>query len=128
MFSSNRGKPLYRSARGLAGRFLESAGTGGNTLGANGGGGHQFDHVLARALWTLGRGIRRRQNQIFKTVTTAFTLIFIDRHLFFLLQKNSFIDGFGRLVKIKPHPIPSGVPRICNLLNHLIIFIDFFQI
>jgi hypothetical protein len=102
IFSSNRGRTLYRSPRGLAGRFLEPAGTGGNALGAHGGGGHLFDHVLARALRTFGRGIRRRQNQIFKTVTTAFALIFIDRHRFFLLQKNAFIDGFGRLVKIKP--------------------------
>ena len=102
IFSSNRGKPLYRSPRGLAGRFLEPAGTGGNALGTHGGGGHLFDHVLARALRTFGRGIRRRQNQIFKTVTTTFALILINRHRFFLLQKNAFIDGFGRLVKIKP--------------------------
>ena len=73
-------------------------------MGTHGGGGHQFDHILAGALRTFGRGIRWRQNQIFKTVATAFTLIFIDRHGFFLLQKNSFIDGFGRLVKTKTQP------------------------
>ncbi len=90
--------------------MLEPSGPGGDALGAHGGGGHQFDHVLARALRTFGREIRRRQNQSFKTVTTAFTLIFIDRHRFFLLQKKAFIDGFGPLVKTKPHPMPSGVP------------------
>ena len=102
IFSSNRGKMLGRSTRGSAGRFLETAGTGGNAMGAHGGGGNQFNHVLAGALRTFGRGVRRRQNQLFKTVTTAFTLIFIDRHRSFLLQKNTFIDGFGPLVKINP--------------------------
>jgi hypothetical protein len=45
---------------------------------------------------------------LFKTVATAFTLIFINRHCFFLLQKHIFIDGFGPLVKIKPRPMPAG--------------------
>jgi len=87
IFSSNRGKSLDRSPRRPAGRFLEAAGTSGNAVRAHGHGGHQLDHILARALRTFGRGILRRQNQIFKTVATAFTLIFIDRHCFFLLQK-----------------------------------------
>ena len=52
-------KTLGRSPRGPAGRFLETAGTGGNALGPKCGGGHQFDHVLARALRTFGRGVRR---------------------------------------------------------------------
>jgi hypothetical protein len=71
-------------------------------MGAHGGGGNQFVHVLAGTLGTNGRGIRRRQNQLFKTVTTAFTLIFIDRHYFFLLLRNIFIDIFEPLVKINP--------------------------
>jgi len=108
IFSSDRGKTLCRSAGRPAGRFLETAGTGGNPMGSHGGGGHQFVHVLAGALRTNGRGIRRRQNQLFKTVTTAFTLIFIDRHCFFLLQRNVFIDGFAPLVKINPSPMPAG--------------------
>jgi hypothetical protein len=85
IFSSNRGKTLDRSTGGLTGRFLETAGTGRNALGAHGGGGYHFDHVLAGALRTFGWGVRWRQNQFFKTVTAAFTLIFIDRHRFFLL-------------------------------------------
>jgi hypothetical protein len=118
IFSSNRGKTLDRSPRGPAGRFLETAGTGGNALGANGGGGHQFDYVLAGALRTFGRGIRWRQNQIFKTVTTAFTLIFIDRHRSFLLQKNIFIDGFVPLVKIKPLFNPNQSGTMSNNCNY----------
>jgi hypothetical protein len=79
-------------------------------MGAHGGGGNQFGYLLAVALRTNGRGIRWRQNQLFKTVTTAFTLIFIDRHRFFLLQRNAFIDGFGRLVKINPRRVSAGAP------------------
>jgi hypothetical protein len=77
-------------------------------MGAHGGGGNQFVHVLAGTLGTNGRGIRRRQNQLFKTVTTAFTLIFINGHYFFLLLKNIFIDGFGSLVKINPPHMGAG--------------------
>jgi len=68
------------SAHRLTGRLLEASGSGRDTLRPPEGNGHELFHVSALAFRTTWGRITGRQQELFKAVATAFTLVFINRH------------------------------------------------
>lgn len=78
----NWGIRSNRSAGRLTGRFFKSTEAGRNSMGSCTGGRHEFFHIRTATFGTIWRRISGRQQECFKTVAAAFTLIFIYRHWF----------------------------------------------